>query len=186
MDHSLPRRVAGATGRRSDITEGQLVLHRGLHQKGILPPVDVLPSLSRLMNNGIGPGRARDDHRDWANQLYAGYANGIEVRRLVSIVGEDALTEADRRFLVFADRFEHELIHQGGEHRTIEQTLAKGWDLLRMFPRAELTRIGKEFVERYYPAIDEVAAGFEQIMLEMLALAPHELRLRRLGGDIRR
>ncbi len=133
------------------ITEGQLVLHRGLHQKGISPPVDVLPSLSRLMNNGIGPGQTRDDHREWANQLYAGYANGIEIRRLVSIVGEDALTETDRRFLVFADRFERELIHQASGHRTIEQTLEKGWTLLRMFPRAELTRIRREFLDRYYP-----------------------------------
>ena len=133
------------------ITEGQIVLSRALHQKGIFPPVDVLPSLSRLMNNGIGPGRTREDHRQLANQLYACYANGIDVRRLVSIIGEDALSESDRRHLVFADRFERELVHQGTGRRSIEETLDKGWELLRMLPQAELTRIRKELVERYYP-----------------------------------
>jgi V/A-type H+-transporting ATPase subunit B len=133
------------------ITEGQIVLHRGLHQKGVFPPVDVLPSLSRLMNNGIGPGRTREDHRDLANQLYACYAKGTDVRRLVSIVGEDALTDADRRYLTFAERFERELVNQGREHRTIVDTLDKGWNLLAMFPREELTRIKKELVNRHYP-----------------------------------
>ena len=134
------------------ITEGQIVLSRALHQKGVFPPVDVLPSLSRLMNNGIGPGRTREDHRQLANQLYACYANGIDVRRLVSIVGEDALSESDRRHLVFADRFERELVQQGAARRTIAETLDKGWELLRMLPQAELTRIRKELVDRYYPA----------------------------------
>ncbi|MCU0874903.1 MAG: V-type ATP synthase subunit B, partial [Pirellulaceae bacterium] len=133
------------------ITEGQIVLSRGLHQKGVFPPVDVLPSLSRLMNNGIGPGRTREDHRQLANQLYACYANGIDVRRLVSIIGEDALSESDRRHLVFADRFERELVHQGTGRRSIEATLDMGWELLRMLPQAELTRIRREFLERYYP-----------------------------------
>jgi len=133
------------------ITEGQIVLSRPLHQKGLFPPVDVLPSLSRLMNNGIGEGRTREDHRELANQLYACYANGIDIRRLVSIVGEEALTESDRRYLVFADRFEREMIHQGRQRRTIAETLDKGWELLRMLPAAELTRIRKSLVERYYP-----------------------------------
>ena len=133
------------------ITEGQIVLSRALHYKGLFPPVDVLPSLSRLMNNGIGAGRTREDHRELANQLYACYANGIDIRRLVTIVGEDALTESDRRYLVFADRFEREMIHQGGQRRTIRETLDKGWELLRMFPATELTRIRKSFVDRYYP-----------------------------------
>lgn len=133
------------------ITEGQIVLSRPLHQKGIFPPVDVLPSLSRLMNNGIGEGRTREDHRELANQLYACYANGTDVRRLVSIVGEDALTESDRRYLVFADRFEREMIHQGRHRRTIVETLEKGWELLGMFPRAELTRIRRQYVDRHYP-----------------------------------
>ncbi len=134
------------------ITEGQIVLNRALHQKGIFPPVDVLPSLSRLMNNGIGPGNTREDHRDWANQLYACYANGVDVRRLVSIVGEDALTEADHRYLVFAGRFERELIHQGDTPRTVTETLNKGWELLRMFPPTDLTRIRKQHLDRYYPS----------------------------------
>ncbi len=133
------------------ITEGQVVLSRALHHKGLFPPVDVLPSLSRLMNNGIGIGRTREDHRELANQLYACYANGIDIRRLVSIVGEDALTESDRRYLVFADRFEREMIHQGDQRRTIHQTLDKGWELLQMFPASELTRIRRVLVEHYYP-----------------------------------
>ncbi len=133
------------------ITEGQLVLSRALHQKGVFPPVDVLPSLSRLMNNGIGAGHTREDHRAWANQLYACYANGIEVRRLVAIIGEDALAEADRRHLVFAERFERELVHQGTARRSIAETLDKGWELLRMLPRSELTRIDRQLLERNYP-----------------------------------
>lgn len=133
------------------ITEGQLVLSRALHQKGVFPPVDVLPSLSRLMNNGIGAGHTREDHRAWANQLYACYANGIEVRRLVAIIGEDALSEADRRHLVFAERFERELVHQGPARRSIAETLDKGWELLRMLPRSELTRIDRKLLERHYP-----------------------------------
>jgi len=133
------------------ITEGQIVLSRALHQKGVFPPVDVLPSLSRLMNNGIGAGHTRADHRAWANQLYACYANGIDVRRLVSIIGEDAVSEADRRHLVFAERFERELLHQGTARRTIAETLDKGWELLRMLPRSDLTRIDRQLLERHYP-----------------------------------
>ena len=137
------------------ITEGQIVLSRALFRKGVFPPVDVLPSLSRLMNNGIGEGLTREDHREVANQLYACYANGIDIRRLVSIVGEDALTEADRRYLDFADRFEEELIHQGHQPRTVIETIDKGWELLAMFPKGELTRIKKDLVNRYYSEIME-------------------------------
>ena len=137
------------------ITEGQIVLSRGLFRKGIFPPVDVLPSLSRLMNNGIGKDRTREDHRELANQLYACYANGVDIRRLVSIVGEDALTDVDRRYLQFAVRFEKELLHQGTERRSIAASLDKGWDLLGMFSKAELTRINKDLVNRYYTEIME-------------------------------
>jgi V/A-type H+-transporting ATPase subunit B len=137
------------------ITEGQIVLSRPLFRKGVFPPVDVLPSLSRLMNNGIGEGHTREDHRGLANQLYACYANGIEIRRLVSIVGEDALTEADRRLLEFSDRFEKELIHQGTNRRSVAESLDIGWDLLAMFPKAELTRIHKELVNQYYHEVME-------------------------------
>jgi V/A-type H+-transporting ATPase subunit B len=146
-DDDLTHPIVDLTGY---ITEGQIVLSRALHQKGIFPPIDVLPSLSRLMNNGIGAERTREDHRELANQLYACYANGIQVRRLVSIVGEEALSEADQRYLVFADRFERELIHQAGRRRTILQTLDQGWELLHMLPAAELTRIRKPLVDRYY------------------------------------
>jgi V/A-type H+-transporting ATPase subunit B len=111
------------------------------------------------MNNGIGEGRTREDHRELANQLYACYANGIDVRRLVSIVGEDALTESDRRYLVFADRFEREMIHQGRHRRTIAETLHKGWELLGMFPRTELTRTRRQYVDRYYPEAARATAG---------------------------
>jgi V/A-type H+-transporting ATPase subunit B len=111
------------------------------------------------MNNGIGPGRTREDHRQLANQLYACYANGIDVRRLVSIIGEVALSESDRRHLVFADRFERELVHQGTGRRPIEATLDKGWELLRMLPQAELTRVSSEFLKRYYPEGSKAKEG---------------------------
>ena len=123
------------------ITEGQLVLSRELHRRGVSPPIDVLPSLSRLMNAGIGTGRTRPEHREWADQLYAVYARGREARLLAAIVGEAGLTDADRRALALADRFEQELIHQGAERRSLDDTLAAGWRLLATLPRAELTRL---------------------------------------------
>lgn len=132
------------------ITEGQIVLSRHLHRRGIYPPIDVLPSLSRLMNLGIGPGKTREDHRGVADQLYASYAEGRDLRRLVSIIGEEALTETDRKYLKFADAFEEEFIGQGMENRTIEQTLEKGWELLSMLPKSDLKRIKREFIEKYY------------------------------------
>ena len=134
------------------ITEGQFVLSRELHRKGIYPPVDILPSLSRLMNQGIGPERTRDDHSGVSNQLYAGYAEGRDMRDLVAVVGEEALTSRDRKFLEFADRFEKEFVTQGrDEDRTIEQTLDLGWDLLSMLPEGELKRIDDKYIKKYHP-----------------------------------
>jgi vacuolar-type H+-ATPase subunit B/Vma2 len=123
------------------ITEGQVVLSRDLHRRGVFPPVDVLPSLSRLMNAGIGPGRTVPEHRRWADQLYAVYAQGREARLMAAIVGEAGLGAADRRALEFAERFERELIGQGEARRTIGETVALGWRLLDTLPRAELRRL---------------------------------------------
>ncbi|HUK56226.1 MAG TPA: V-type ATP synthase subunit B [Nitrospiria bacterium] len=132
------------------ITEGQIVLSRDLHRKGIYPPIDVLPSLSRLMNLGIGEGKTRADHRGVADQLYAFYAQGRDLRRLAAIVGEEGLTESDKRLLQFAERFEREFVSQGGEERRLEQTLDLGWSLLGLLPKERLTRIKPEFVQRFY------------------------------------
>jgi len=132
------------------ITEGQIVLSRQLHRRGVFPPIDVLRSLSRLMNNGIGKDRTREDHRELSNQLYASYAKGQETRRLVAIVGEDALSELDRRYLRFAEEFERSLIHQGGTERSVEETLDLGWKILGGIPESELRRIRREFIEKYH------------------------------------
>jgi V/A-type H+-transporting ATPase subunit B len=132
------------------ITEGQIVLSRELHRKNIYPPVDPLPSLSRLMNLGIGKDRTREDHRGVSDQLYAGYANGRDLRSLSAVVGEESLTEVDRKYLRFADEFEKKFITQGPyEDRSIEQTLDLGWDLLSSLPEDELKRVKKEFIEKY-------------------------------------
>lgn len=132
------------------ITEGQLVMDRELHRKGIYPPLNVLPSLSRLMKDGIGAGHTREDHSDVSNQLYAAYAEGKDLRALVAVVGEEALTERDRRYLDFADRFEREFGNQGrDEDRSIETTLDLGWELLRALPEAELKRIDPKFIAKY-------------------------------------
>lgn len=132
------------------ITEGQIVLSRHLHRRGIYPPIDVLPCLSRLMNMGIGPGKTREDHRNVADQLYASYAQGRDLRRLVSIIGEEALTEQDRKYLKFADDFEENFVTQKpGEDRGIEDTLAIAWDLLSMLPKEELKRIKPEYIAKY-------------------------------------
>lgn len=132
------------------ITEGQLVLSRELHRKGIYPPIDVLPSLSRLMNAGIGPGKTREDHRSVADQLYALYAQGRDLRRLVAIVGEAALSAEDRLYLDFADRFEREFLHQGRSPRAIGETMDKAWELLSMVPEAALKRVRAEHIRKYY------------------------------------
>jgi V/A-type H+-transporting ATPase subunit B len=123
------------------ITEGQIVLSRELHRRGVTPPVDVLPSLSRLMNAGIGKGRTVAEHREWANQLYASYSQGREARLMAAIVGEAGLSDGDRRALAFADRFERELVGQDGR-RTLVETIATGWSLLESLPRGDLLRIG--------------------------------------------
>lgn len=132
------------------ITEGQLVMDRELHRKGIYPPINVLPSLSRLMKDGIGKGRTREDHADVSNQLYAAYAEGRDLRALVAVIGEEALSDRDRRYLDFADRFEREFVNQGkDENRSIETTLDLGWELLRGLPEAELKRIDPTLKEKY-------------------------------------
>jgi V/A-type H+-transporting ATPase subunit B len=133
------------------ITEGQIVLSRHLHRRGIYPPIDVLPCLSRLMNLGIGAGKTREDHRNVADQLYASYAQGRDLRRLVSIIGEEALGDLDRKYLKFADDFEQTYISQGNEDRSIERTLEMSWELLSMLPAAELKRIKREYIEKYMP-----------------------------------
>ena len=134
------------------ITEGQIVLERSLNKKDIYPPVNVLPSLSRLMDRGIGEGRTRADHAGVSNQLYAAYSEGLELRDLVAIVGEEALSERDRRYLEFAQRFEKEFVAQNeGENRSIEKTLKIGWDLLSTLPKSELKKIDEKYIEKYYP-----------------------------------
>ena len=140
------------------ITEGQIVLSRHLHRRGIFPPIDVLPCLSRLMNLGIGEEKTRDDHRAVANQLYAAYAQGRDLRRLVAIVGEEALSDTDRRFLHFADAFEEQVIGQGDKGRTIEETLTLGWELMSELPIAELKRV-REFIDKYHPTAAASAAA---------------------------
>lgn len=131
------------------ITEGQIVLSRDLHRRGIYPPIDALPCLSRLMNAGIGAGKTREDHRGVADQLYAFYAQGRDLRRLVAIIGEAGLSAEDRRYLAFADKFEQEYIGQGLTNREIGETLELGWKLLREFPVTELKRIKREYIEKY-------------------------------------
>ncbi|MEM3610323.1 MAG: V-type ATP synthase subunit B, partial [Candidatus Anstonellales archaeon] len=132
------------------ITEGQIVLSRDLHRKNIYPPVDVLPSLSRLMNNGIGKDKTREDHRNVADQLYAAYANGRELRSLSAVVGEEALSDIDKLYLRFADEFENRFVKQRtNENRSIEDTLNLAWELLSMLPETELKRIKKEYIEKY-------------------------------------
>jgi V/A-type H+-transporting ATPase subunit B len=134
------------------ITEGQIVLDRGLHKKGIYPPVAVLPCLSRLMDRGIGKDRTREDHAGVSNQLYAVYAEGCDLRDLVAIVGEDALSDRDKKFLKFADEFEGKFVTQNThENRGIEQTLTIGWDLLSGIPKSELKKIDEKYIKKYYP-----------------------------------
>lgn len=133
------------------ITEGQVILSRSLHQKGIQPPVDVLPSLSRLKDKGIGEGKTRDDHSDTLNQLFASYARGKEAKELATVLGESALSDIDKLYAIFADRFEKEYISQGYEsNRTIEETLNLGWKLLNILPRSELKRISNKRLDKYY------------------------------------
>lgn len=134
------------------ITEGQIIIHRGLHAQGIYPPVDVLPSLSRLKDKGIGEGKTREDHADVMNQLYSAYARGKEAKELAVVLGESALSEEDVLFVKFSDAFESRFVRQGeDENRTIEESLRIGWELLGMLPKGQLKRVRDVFVERYYP-----------------------------------
>jgi len=134
------------------ITEGQILLSRSLNRKSISPPVDVLPSLSRLKDKGIGEGKTREDHADLYNQLYAAYARGKEAQELATILGEAALSEEDQKYMKFANKFEAQYISQGYyENRTVEQTLDLGWELLSMFDDSELKRIDVELIEKYMP-----------------------------------
>ncbi|MBS3815695.1 MAG: V-type ATP synthase subunit B [Hadesarchaea archaeon] len=138
------------------ITEGQLVMERELHRKGIYPPINVLPSLSRLMKDGIGEEQTREDHEGVANQLYAAYAEGRDVRELVEVVGEEALSERDRLYLEFADKFENKFVNQDtDENRDLEETLELGWELLSELPEGELKRIETEYIEKYHPEHNE-------------------------------
>ncbi len=134
------------------ITEGQIILSRDLYRKGILPPVDVLPSLSRLKDKGIGRGKTREDHADTMNQLFAAYSRGKQSKELMAILGEAALTEVDLLYAKFADEFEKVYVSQGYEtERSIDATLDLGWKLLGILPRCELKRIRDEFLDRYLP-----------------------------------
>ena len=133
------------------ITEGQIILSRDLYRRNIQPPIDVLPSLSRLKDKGIGHGKTRADHANTMNQLFAAYSRGKNAKELMTILGEAALTDIDLRYAKFSDEFEREYVHQGYRaNRDIEQTLALGWKLLSMLPRAELKRIRDEFLDEFY------------------------------------
>src|SRR5690625_2539902 len=134
------------------ITEGQIYLARDLHNKGIYPPINPGPSLSRLMGNGIGEGKTRKDHKNVADQVQAAYANGLDLRRLVAITGEDALSENDKLYLKFADDFERVFINQGEADRSIEESLEVAWALLSELPRSELKRLLNDQIDKYYGA----------------------------------
>ena len=134
------------------ITEGQIILSRSLYQKGITPPIDVLPSLSRLKDKGIGKGKTRADHADTMNQLFAAYARGKEAKDLAVILGDAALSDVDKLYAKFADEFEQRYVSQGyTTNRTIEETLNLGWELLSILPRSELKRIRDEYLDEYLP-----------------------------------
>ncbi|MBR5250898.1 MAG: V-type ATP synthase subunit B, partial [Clostridia bacterium] len=137
------------------ITEGQIILSRDLYKKGTTPPIDVLPSLSRLKDKGIGKGKTREDHADTMNQLFASYARGKEAKELAAILGDTALSSTDKIFAKFAVEFESRYVSQGFEtNRTIEETLNIGWELLKMLPRAELKRIKETYLQQYYDTND--------------------------------
>ena len=134
------------------ITEGQIILSRDLHRKGITPPIDVLPSLSRLKDKGIGKGKTREDHASTMNQLFAAYSRGKEAKELSVILGDAALSDMDKLYAKFADAFEEEYVSQGFKtNRTIEETLALGWKMLAILPKSELKRIDDDLIRKYYP-----------------------------------
>lgn len=137
------------------ITEGQIILSRELYRKGVMPPIDVLPSLSRLKDKGIGKNKTREDHADTMNQLFASYARGKEAKELAVILGEGALSDTDKLFAKFADEFEKRYVSQGdNEDRSIEETLTIGWELLSILPRVELKRIKDAYIDKYLPKGD--------------------------------
>ena len=138
------------------ITEGQIILSRELYKKGIMPPIDVLPSLSRLKDKGIGKDKTREDHADTMNQLFSAYAQGKQAKELSAILGESALSETDKKLAKFAEAFEEEYVSQGfTTNRTITETLDLGWKLLSMLPKTELKRIRDEYLEKYMPRKEE-------------------------------
>lgn len=144
------------------ITEGQIILARELYKKGIKPPIDVLPSLSRLKNKGIGKGKTRADHADNMNQLFSAYARGKECKELSAILGDAALTQVDKQYAQFAEEFERRYVSQGFDvNRSIEETLQIGWELLTILPRSEMKRIRDEYLEKYYDKIKEDNLGKE-------------------------
>jgi V/A-type H+-transporting ATPase subunit B len=137
------------------ITEGQIVLDRNLHGQGIYPPINVLPSLSRLMKDGIGEGYTREDHQAVANQLFSSYAKVGDARALASVIGEDELSPLDKKYLEFGRAFEEKFVGQGAqENRTVLQTLDIGWELLKIIPRSELDRIDTKLLDKYYPVTE--------------------------------
>lgn len=134
------------------ITEGQIILSRELYRKGLTPPIDVLPSLSRLKDKGIGQGKTREDHAGTMNQLFAAYARGKDAKELMTILGEAALTEVDKKYAQFADEFEKRYVSQGYEtNRSIQETLDLGWELLTILPKNELKRVKQDLIEKYWP-----------------------------------
>ena len=138
------------------ITEGQIILGRELHRKGVTPPINVLPSLSRLKDKGIGRGKTREDHADTMNQLFAAYSRGKDAKELAVILGDAALSDTDKLYARFADAFEEEYVSQGFyTNRSIEETLDLGWKLLSILPRAELKRIRDEYLDKYLPKAEE-------------------------------
>lgn len=134
------------------ITEGQIILSRELENKGIEPPIDILPSLSRLKDEGIGEGKTREDHAPTMNQIFAAYAQGKEAKELANVLGEAALSESDKKYVAFTDRFEEEYVNQGSyTNRSIDESIELGWDLLKILPREELKRIKNEMLDKYLP-----------------------------------
>ena len=139
------------------ITEGQIILSRELYRKGLKPPIDVLPSLSRLKDKGIGAGKTREDHAPTMNQLFAAYSRGKDAKELAVILGDAALSDVDKMYAAFADEFEKQYVSQGYDtNRTIEETLNLGWKLLKMLPRNELKRIRDAMIDKYMPEGDEI------------------------------
>ena len=138
------------------ITEGQIILSRELYRKGIQPPIDVLPSLSRLKDKGIGKGKTREDHAATMNQLFAAYSRGKDAKELAVILGDAALSDVDKQYAAFADAFEKEYVSQGYQtNRSVEETLDIGWKLLAMLPRSELKRIRDDMLDQYLPKKEE-------------------------------